>query len=107
VLEDLTIPGFSRIQRDLELDLIADEHTATVVASYWLGRWKRPRWIVDLVAWQNVLALEKADHVAIANHPVLEAHGGAALVFRIVDKHYLLADENPARIQLTAIEANP
>ncbi|HEV8639652.1 MAG TPA: hypothetical protein VGV13_00960 [Methylomirabilota bacterium] len=105
---DLTQPGLpDPIETTLSFDFVQDAATADALAAFWLGRWKRQRWQVELVAWQNILSVEKGDHLAIDNHPVLAAHGGTALVFRIVAKRYLLADANPARIRLTAIEANP
>jgi hypothetical protein len=96
-----------KLQGTLELDLTQDAATAVLLGEYWLSVWKRQRFTVELVAWQNVLALAKADYLAFTGHPILDAHGGAAIIFRITAKRYLLGDEHPARIRLTAIEATP
>jgi hypothetical protein len=104
VHEDLT--HVSTPQRaDLVLDLVQQEATATALGDYWLTVWRRQRFSVELVTWWNALALEKIDYLALANHPILTAHGGTALVFRIVGKDYLVGDDNPGRIRLQLIEA--
>jgi hypothetical protein len=96
-----------RTEENLSLSLVQDRATADALAAFYLGQWQRQRWQVDLVAWQNVLALRKADHIAITGHPVLEAHGGAALILRITERAYRSGDDNPARIRLLAREGNP
>ena len=104
--EDLS--GFAdRISRDLELDLVQDATTASRVGEFWLAFWKRQRLTLRATAFWNVLAAEKYDTVSIANHPVLASLGDAGLVFRVVEKRYRLADENPARIELALVETNP
>jgi len=105
-VEDLTQPGLTMpIETTLELPWIQDEVTAARLGAFWLSRWKRPRLTVELVAWQELLAIEHGDHISFTNHPVLAVHGGATRPFAIYRKSYRLADENPARIQVTAIEA--
>ena len=107
IAEDLTQPGLTDpIETDLELPWVPDPVVAAALGAFWLGRWKRLRFQIDAVGWQNLLAVEKGDHLAVENHPVLAAHGGAVLPFRVTSKRYDLASENPARIRLTAIEAS-
>ena len=104
--EDLTQPGLrDPIETSLELPWVQDAGVADRLGAFWLGRWKRPRFQINAVGWQNLLALEKGDHLAVTNHPVLAAHGGAARPFAIYRKSYQLSSDNPARIQITAIEA--
>jgi len=105
VQEDLT--GFpTPFKADLRLDLVQDAVTADALGAYWLSIWKRQRFEAEVVAWWNILALEKVDYLAITNHPALEAHGGSRMVFRIVGKSYLLSDAQPARIRLRAVETH-
>jgi hypothetical protein len=58
----------------------------------------------DFIGWNNLLDIEKGDHLSFENHPVLANLGDEDLLFRVIGKSYLLGDENPARIQLVAIE---
>jgi hypothetical protein len=105
-VEDLTQIGLTeRLAGQLNLDLVRDPAAAAALGAFWLSRWKRQRFLVDLVAWWNVLAVELVDYLAFVNHPILEAHGGAALVFRVLAKRALLADEQTGRIRLQLIEA--
>src|SRR5581483_4026901 len=92
------------VQEDLELDLIQSAATADAVASFHLVQQKRQRLIVDLVAWWNVAGLEQADYIAITNHPILAAYGGSTLVFRVIERQYLLGADNPGRIALKLLE---
>jgi hypothetical protein len=92
-------------EKKLELDFIRHAGTASTVANFWLKHWSRQRWRIRGVAFWNALALEKFDVVDVPNHPVLLAHAG--VVFRVHKKIYRLADDNPARIELEGIEANP
>ena len=55
---------------------VQDQATANALAAYWLTVWQRPRWDVELVAWDNLLGLRLGDQLALDGHPVLEAHGG-------------------------------
>lgn len=92
-----------RLKLDLELDLVQSSATDTLLGAYWLAWRKRQRFLVDLIAWWNVLAVEKvADYLTLNNHPVLTAHGGTSLIFRVIAKRYL-AD---GKIGLQLIEAN-
>jgi hypothetical protein len=97
----------SLIHQDLELDLIQDAVTATGIGRYWLTQWRRQRWAVEFTTWWNALALDKYDGVSIANHPVLANQGDTDLVFRVTGKRYLAGDDNPGRIALSLVEANP
>lgn len=102
---DLTQPGLTdRLDKDLELDLVRDAATAAALGAFWLTRWKRQRWAIDLVAYHNVLALDKVDYFAVANHPILTAHGDAALVFELRKKRYRIDDD--ILIQLAGVEAS-
>lgn len=100
-------PGDDAIESQVAYGLIQDQATADAIATYWQRVWRRQRWQVELVGWQNLLPYEKGQCFAISGHPILEAHGGANLVFRIIGKAYLLSDDNPARIRLSGVEANP
>jgi hypothetical protein len=126
-VEDLTQPGLTTPSVDtLTLDLVQDAATADALAAYWLAWRSRQRFAIDLVAWWNLLAIDKIDYVAISNHPVLTASSGGALVlengtgditleagghlliedlvFRVVGKSYLVGDDNPGRIKLRLVE---
>lgn len=92
------------LQEDLELDLVQSTTTADAVASFQLAQKKRQRLILDLVAWWNVVGLDQADYVSVTNHPILTAHGGGTLVFRVVQKRYLFSDEQPGRTALKLLE---
>lgn len=94
------------VEESLTFDFVQDKATADALAAFWLAQWQRQRWEIDLVAWRNVLALRKGDHVALTGHPILTAHGGALLIFRILERSYLSGDPNPARIRLRAREGN-
>jgi hypothetical protein len=107
VAEVAGITEANRLQETLTFGWVQDAPTADALVNFWLGQWKRQRWEIDLIAWRNVLALRKADHIAVDQHPVLAAHGGTALVFRIIERSYKSGDENPARIRLFAREGNP
>lgn len=87
----------------LELDLVQDTATAVALGDFWLGRWKRQRLELTVEAWHNVLALAHADHVAVSGHPLLEAHGGVGVIFRVVGVEDQ-PDEGTTR--LTLVEAN-
>jgi hypothetical protein len=101
------VAGLATYTEDvLSFDFVQDRATADALAAFWLAQWQRQRWEIDLVAWENVMPLRKADHVAIDNHPVLTAHGDTALVFRILERSYLSGDPNPARVRLRAREGN-
>jgi len=104
--EDLTQPGLGEaFHGDLFLDLVQDEATAAALGAFWLSRWKRQRFLADAIAWWNVIEMEPIDYVSFANHPILEAHGGAGLVFRITGKTNMISDEHTGRIRLRMIEA--
>jgi hypothetical protein len=101
------VAGLATYTEDvLSFDFVQDRATADALAAFWLAQWQRQRWEIDLVAWENVMPLRKADHVAIDNHPVLTAHGDTALVFRILERSYLSGDPDPARVRLRAREGN-
>ena len=106
VKEDLTQPGLTdRLPEDLDLDFVQDATTVASLGDYWLAWRKRQRFELEVGVWWNGLALEKIDHFRLANHPVLDAHGGSNLLFRIVGKTYPLRDPQTGRIRLRAIEA--
>ena len=92
------------LAKTLELDLVQDTATAIALGDFWLSRWKRQRLELTVEAWHNVAALEIADHLSITGHPLLDNHGGATLVFRIVG-----VEDQPdeGTVRLTLVEANP
>jgi hypothetical protein len=105
-IEDLTQPGLTdAFETTLELPWVQSVAVAAALGPYWLGWWRRPRFEIEAVGWQRLFALEKVDHLAVDNHPVLAAHGGVALPFRVFQKTYRLGDDNPSRIGVQAIEA--
>lgn len=101
--EDLAQPGLTdRITYDLALPWVRDAATAAKIGAYWLSAWKQQLFEVELLAYHNVLALEQADYLAVSNHPILAAHGGAGIVFRIIKRQSLPAE---GRTRLWAVEA--
>lgn len=104
---DVEAPGVEPVQRTLELPWVQDAAVAQALGAYWLAVWQRARWEIELVGWTNLLARRLGDAVAFDGHPILAAHGGAALAFTIVEHGYLLGDANPARIRLRLVEAEP
>jgi hypothetical protein len=107
IREDLSQPGFDQpVEMTLELPWVQDAATADFLVEAKLREAKAQPRELALVGYQGLLGLQTMDHVRLINHPGLAAHGGDATLFRVLGKSYQLAD-NPARIGLTAIEANP
>jgi hypothetical protein len=105
VHEDLGQPGLGRaLPGTLELDLVQDAATASALGAFWLSQLKRPRWLVELVTFWNALGVETVDHFRLAGQPVLAAHGGEGLIFRVQAVSRLLGEENPGRIRVQGIE---
>lgn len=76
-----------RLQDFLELDFVQSAATAALVGAHELGQRKRQRFLIeDVVAYWNVIKVQTTDYVAIENHPRLDAHGGAGVVFRVLGR---------------------
>lgn len=110
---DLAQPGFTeRTELLLTCDLVQEPAVLEAIAAWKLREVKRQRFVLELGTFpdapagadQRALALQRCDHVAIANHPVLAAHGGSALVCRIKEKAYDLGADYPLGIRLAAVE---
>lgn len=101
--EDLGQPGLAEpLPYDLELSFVRDARTANNLGDYWRDWWKRQRWTLELEGFWNLTATEKYDHLTIENHPLLAAHGGTRLVWRVVGKK----QHADGRIGLSLVEAN-
>lgn len=99
-LEDLTqIPTAQA--GELLLPWVQDETTAANLGAYWLSIWGRQRFSVALTAWWNLLPVTKIDYFRVQSHPILEAHGDDALVFRVVRRDDRIAD---GRVALHGVE---
>lgn len=99
--DDLGQPGLADpINEDLELSLVQDANTALSLAEYWLAWWKRQRFETDIPAFWNVIDIEKADHLALDNHPIIASHGDDALIWRTVQKTYKPADVGRTMLHL-------
>jgi hypothetical protein len=95
------------LEDDVTLDLVQDPTTADLVGAWLIREKYRQRFGIAGVADWNVLGLDKIDLVTVSNHPVLAAHGGAGLAFRVKGKRYVTGDpENPAKIEIRGVEAN-
>jgi hypothetical protein len=79
-------PSAANATPPMDLTFVNDAATARDLCAYWFGLRRRPRFAIEATAWHNALALEQGDHIAIAGHPVLEAHGADALIFAVQRK---------------------
>ncbi len=103
-MEDLTQPGLTKpIETTLELPWVQDAYVADLLADFWLARWKQSRLEVEAVSW-GPISFQKGQVVIFENHPVLANLGGESLLFRIMEKSYLLGDDQSSRVQIVAVE---
>lgn len=93
------------ITRTITADYVQDSATATALANFWLGKWKRPRFTLKGTVYWNGMTIDKGDHVAVSNHPVLANQGDVSLIFEVREKHYIGGHEVGC-IEITGVEAN-
>jgi hypothetical protein len=100
----MTIVGDGEAPYDFPLSLVQDATTAAALGAFWLSRWERQLLTLECVTYWNALGVEVGQHVAITGHPLLEAHGGDWIVWRVVARRYLLSYRNPVKIALSLVE---
>jgi hypothetical protein len=100
----MTSVGDGEAPYDFPLSLVQDATTAAALGAFWLSRWQRQLLTLECVTYWNALGIEVGQHVAITGHPLLEAHGGDWIVWRVVARRYLLSDRNPVKIALSLVE---
>jgi hypothetical protein len=96
---DVTNVGSGAIEGQLELPWVTDASTVSALGTFWANWLGRVRALLATVGYQKLLPLRKGQVVELDTHPVLGPFTGLVL-----EKHYLLGDDNPDRIRIVAVD---